>query len=142
PRNARTAARTMTWSRIFSGRSAFSACSDCSARATTTATPTTRFDWPNGRIVLSIFKGTLKMRTTPMMIAAVALITASPALAQNYAANASTNVAETNVADMNAAANVADASPMPAEPVVLPGDNVENETAPAPAPAKRSFPWG
>jgi hypothetical protein len=31
---------------------------------------------------------------------------------------------------------------MPAEPVAVPGENVTNETTPAPAPAKRSFPWG
>jgi hypothetical protein len=36
------------------------------------------------------------------------------------------------------AANV----PTPAEPVALPGENVTNEAAPAPAPAKRNFPWG
>jgi hypothetical protein len=77
-----------------------------------------------------------------MIIAAAALISASPALAQNDAGNASTNVAETNAVEMNATANIAANVPTPAEPVALPGENVTNEAAPAPAPAKRSFPWG
>lgn len=82
------------------------------------------------------------MRITTMIIAVAALGAASPALAQNDAANASTNAAETNATDMNATANMAANVPTPAEPVALPGDNVTNETAPAPAPARRSFPWG
>jgi hypothetical protein len=77
-----------------------------------------------------------------MIIAAAALISASPALAQNDAGNAATNVAETNAVEMNATANIAANVPTPAEPVALPGENVTNEAAPAPAPAKRSFPWG
>lgn len=81
------------------------------------------------------------MRTTPMMIAAAALLAAGPALAQNEATNAPANAAETNAVEMNATANMAANVPTPAEPVALPGDNVANETAPAPAP-KRSFPWG
>lgn len=82
------------------------------------------------------------MRTTPLIIATAALISASPALAQNDAGNASTNVAETNAVEMNATANIAANVPTPAEPVALPGENVTNEAAPAPAPAKRNFPWG
>jgi hypothetical protein len=77
-----------------------------------------------------------------MMIAAAALISASPVLAQNDAANAPANAVETNAVETNATANIAANVPTPAEPVALPGDNTMNETAPAPAPAKRSFPWG
>jgi len=82
------------------------------------------------------------MRTTPIIIAAAALFAASPALAQNDAANTTTNAPEANAVEMNATANVAANVPTPAEPVALPGDNMTNEAAPAPAPAKRSFPWG
>jgi hypothetical protein len=82
------------------------------------------------------------MRTKPMILAAAALIAASPALAQNEAANAPTNAAETNATEMNATANMATNVPTPAEPVALPGENMTNEAAPAPAPAKRNFPWG
>jgi hypothetical protein len=82
------------------------------------------------------------MRTTPMIIVAAAIVTASPAFAQNETANAPANAAATNATEMNATANIAANVPMPAEPVAVPGENVTNETTPAPAPAKRSFPWG
>ena len=81
------------------------------------------------------------MRTTPMIIAAAALLAATPALAQNEAGNATTNAPEANAVEMNAEANVAANVPMPAGPVAVPGENVTNEAAPAPEP-KKSFPWG
>jgi hypothetical protein len=87
------------------------------------------------------FTGILNMRTKPLIIAAAALLAATPALAQNDAVNAPANVTEANTADMNATANIAANVPTPAEPVALPGDNAMNAAAPAPEP-KKSFPWG
>jgi hypothetical protein len=82
------------------------------------------------------------MRTTPLIIFTAALLAASPALAQNEAAptNADTNAAEANAVAGN---EVMPAPENATEPMAVPADNAAMpETAPAPEPKKRSFPWG
>ena len=80
------------------------------------------------------------MRTTPMIIAAAALLAAGPAFAQNEAANAPANAAEANVTATNEAA----AAPAPANVAETTTVATENTTTATeqPAPAKKSFPWG
>ena len=82
------------------------------------------------------------MRTTPMMIAAAALLTASPAFAQNEAANAPATAAEANVAATNEAV-VEPAPATVAEPATVATENtVTTAETTTEQPAKKSFPWG
>lgn len=81
------------------------------------------------------------MRVSALLMISGALVASSPAIAQNAAEPAANetveNVTTTNEAvDMNlvnGAAPVATTEPAAPPP---------EETAPAPTPAKRSFPWG
>ena len=80
------------------------------------------------------------MRLSPIFLIAASLAAASPAVAQNNAADNATNVVSNEVAAANAMdANAANMVVPPAEPIAAPP--VTEAPGPAP-PARRSFPWG